>query len=75
MIVLGSTQIDEKGFIVGTTSISECFKMLRDPFILFCFLCIICHVGVDVGTNTYAPKILMARLGGTLDEAAFATSL
>lgn len=75
MIVLGSTQIDEKGFIVGTTSISECFKMLGDPFILFCFLCIICHVGVDVGTNTYAPKILMARLGRTLDEAAFATSL
>ena len=30
---------------------------------------------MDVGTNTYAPKILMARLGSTLDEAAFATSL
>lgn len=75
MIVLGTTQINEKGFTAGTTSIPECFKMLRDPFILFCFLCIICHVGLDVGTNTYAPKILMARLGNTLDEAAFATSL
>jgi fucose permease len=75
LFVLGTTQIDEKGFNVGTTSISECFKMLGDPFILFCFLCIVCHVGVDVGTNTYAPKILMARLGRTLDEAASATSI
>ena len=34
-----------------------------------------CHVGLDVGTNTTAPKILMERLGWTLNEAAFATSL
>ena len=34
-----------------------------------------CHVGIDVGTNTTAPKILMERLGMTLDEAGFATSL
>ena len=34
-----------------------------------------CHVGIDVGTNTTAPKILMERLGWTLNEAAFATSL
>ena len=30
---------------------------------------------IDVGTNTTAPKILMERLGWTLNEAAFATSL
>ena len=34
-----------------------------------------CHVGIDVGTNTTAPKILIERLGMTLNEAAFATSL
>ena len=34
-----------------------------------------CPVGIDVGTNTTAPKILMERLGFGLDEAAFATSL
>jgi fucose permease len=34
-----------------------------------------CHVGIDVGTNTTAPKILMERLGLTLNDAAFATSL
>ena len=32
-------------------------------------------MGIDVGTNTTAPKILMERLGLTLNEAAFATSL
>jgi fucose permease len=34
-----------------------------------------CHVGIDVGTNTTAPKILMERLGMGLAEAGFATSL
>lgn len=34
-----------------------------------------CHVGIDVGTNTTAPKILIERLGMSLNEAAFATSL
>ena len=34
-----------------------------------------CHVGIDVGTNATAPKILMERLGMTLNDAAFATSL
>ena len=52
-----------------------CFKLLGRPFILLCFIGIICHVGIDVGTNTTAPKILMERLGITLDEAGFAASL
>ena len=43
--------------------------------ILLCFIGIMCHVGIDVGTNTTAPKILMERIGMTLDDAAFATSL
>ena len=34
-----------------------------------------CHVGIDVGTNTTAPKLLMERLGMSLNDAAFATSL
>ena len=32
-------------------------------------------MGIDVGTNTTAPKILMERLGLSLNDAAFATSL
>ena len=53
----------------------DCLKLLGNPFIILCFLGIMCHVGIDVGTNTTAPKILMERLGMTLDEASFATSM
>ena len=71
---LGATQIEEEqpdeasGFVA-------CFKLLGKPFVLLCFLGILCHVGIDVGTNTTAPKILMERMGMTLDNASFATSL
>ena len=53
----------------------DCLKLLGNPFILLCFLGIMCHVGIDVGTNTTAPKILMERLGMNLAAAGFATSL
>ena len=53
----------------------ECVKLLGRPFILLCFLGIMCHVGIDVGTNTVAPKIIIERLALPLEEAAFATSV
>ena len=52
-----------------------CFRLLNKPFILICFVSIMCHVGIDVGTNTTAPKLLQEHLGLTLAEAGFATSL
>ena len=55
--------------------LTDCFKLLGKPIVLLSFLGIMCHVGIDVGTNTTAPKILIERLGMTLNEAAFATSL
>lgn len=57
------------------SGVGECLKLLGRPFILFCFLGIMCHVGIDVGTNTTAPKIIMERLGLPLEEAGFATSI
>lgn len=53
----------------------KALKLLGNPLVLLCFLGIMCHVGIDVGTNTTAPKILMERIGMTLNDAAFATSL
>lgn len=53
----------------------NCIRLLGNTFILLCFIGIMCHVGIDVGTNTTAPKILMERFGMTLNEAGFATSL
>lgn len=72
--VLGATPIKEER-PDKASGFKECIKLLGTPFILLCFIGIMCHVGIDVGTNTTAPKILMDRLGMTIDEAAFATSL
>ena len=57
------------------SGVGECLKLLGKPFILLCFLGIMSHVGIDVGTNTTAPKIIMERLGVSLEEASFATGL
>lgn len=72
--VLAATPIEEEK-PDKASGIGECLKLLGRPFILLCFLGIICHVGIDVGTNTTAPKIIMERLGLPLEEAGFATSV
>lgn len=72
--LLAATPIDEEK-PDKASGIGECIKLLGRPFILLCFLGIMCHVGIDVGTNTTAPKIIMERLGLPLEEATFATGL
>ena len=52
-----------------------CLRLRGKPIVLLSFFGIMCHVGIDVGTNTTAPKLLMERVGMSLNEAAFATSL
>ena len=74
VVLLSSTPIDEEK-PDKASGFKACFALLGKPFILLSFLGIMCHVGIDVGTNTTAPKILMERLGMTLSEAGFATSL
>ena len=74
-ILLWLTPIDEEPVEGKPSTFAECFKLLGTPIVLLSFFGIMCHVGIDVGTNTTAPKILMERLGMTLNEAAFATSL
>ena len=78
-LVLFSVQIEEpvadvKEEGVGTQFVNA-FKLLGNPIVLLSFIGIACHVGIDVGTNTIAPKILQERLGLTLNDAAFATSV
>ena len=72
---LGGTSIREEKAEGRPSTFGECLALLGKPFILLCFLAIMCHVGIDVGTNTTAPKILMERLDMTLADAGFATSL
>ncbi len=80
-VMLGVTPIQEDvNPLTGpqksvTEQLTDCFKLLGTPIVLLTFFGIICHVGIDVGTNTTAPKILMERLGISLNDAAFATSL
>ena len=72
--LLGATPIEEER-PDKASGVGECLKLLGRPFILLCFLGIMCHVGIDVGTNTTAPKIIMERLALPLEEAGFATGL
>lgn len=76
IIWLGITRIDEQKENSKGAMFSECFKLLGNGVILLCFLGIMCHVGIDVGTNITSPRILMERLGLTnLDDANYATSV
>ncbi|MBO4977432.1 MAG: MFS transporter [Muribaculaceae bacterium] len=72
--LLAATPIDEEK-PDRATGVVECLRLLGRPFIFLCFLGIMCHVGIDVGTNTTAPKIIMERVGLPLEEASFATGL
>ena len=74
-LLVGFSRIEETPADSRATGFIGCLKLLGNPFVLLCFFGIMCHVGIDVGTNTTAPKLLMERLGFSLDEAAFATSL
>ena len=75
ILLLGVTSIKEEAPEGKPSTFAECIALLGNPFILLMFVGIMCHVGIDVGTNTTAPKILMERIGMGLDDAAFATSL
>ncbi len=75
MLLLGLTPIEEEKAEGRPSTFAECLSMLGTPVVLLSFLAIVCHVGIDVGVNTTAPKILMERLGLSLNEAAKATSL
>lgn len=74
-VALCVTSIPEEHNEGKATGIMDSVRLLGRPIVLLSFIGIMCHVGIDVGTNTTAPKILIERLGWSLNEAAFATSL
>lgn len=86
-LILVLTPVPEAAADAGTTDgeghevesvwqqFKSCLQLLGTPVVLLCFLGIMCHVGIDVGTNTTAPKLLQERLNMSLNDAAFATSL
>jgi len=74
-VLLLATPIEREAASGRASSFADCFRLLGRPIVLLSFLGIMCHVGIDVGTNTTAPKLLMERVGMSLNEAGFATSL
>ena len=74
-IYLGMTKIEEEIPKDKSSSFVDCLKLLGDTSVLLFFLGIISHVGIDVGVNTCAPKIIMERLGLPLEKAGIATSI
>ncbi|MBT1179274.1 MFS transporter [Bifidobacterium vespertilionis] len=69
-ILLALDKIEEPAPDAGTTTIAKCFKLLGDPIILLCFLGIVSHVGVDVGINAQAPRILTEHTGDQFTSIA-----
>lgn len=57
------------------TSLSKAFALLGDKLILIIFLAIFFLVGVDVGTNTVAPKLMMERAGWVIEKAGLSSSV
>lgn len=74
-LFLGLTQIKEEDSAGKNSTFAQCFALLGDKVILLSFFGIMCHVGIDVGVNVTAPKIIMERLGLSLADAGYATSI
>lgn len=74
-IYLGITKIEENAPTGKSSGFVDCIKMLGDSSVLVLFLGIVAHVGIDVGVNTCAPKIIMERLALPLEKAGIATSI
>lgn len=72
---LGGTKIEEEMPKGKSSGFIECLKLLGDASVLLLFLGIVAHVGIDVGVNTCAPKIIMERLALPLEKAGVATSI
>ena len=74
-VYMSVTQIEEKMSQDKMSGFMTTLKMLGEPAVLVLFLGIVAHVGIDVGVNTCAPKILMERLGLPVEEAGIATTI
>lgn len=69
------TPIQEEQVVAKAGSFGSVFGILKDKTILLLFLGILFVVGVDVGLNTAAPKILMERCGMNSIDAGYGPSM
>ena len=69
------TQIQESEIYSKANSFADIIYLLKNKVILLLFLGIVFVVGVDVGMNTTAPKLLMDRAGLNSIDAGYGTSV
>lgn len=74
VIALNFTKVKEMP-VEHQSTFGECLALLKDSSILMLFLGIMMHVGIDVGVNTTAPKLLIERTSMALAQAGYATSI
>jgi len=69
------TDIKEQTVEETSSSFMKCIALLGNGIVLLLFIGILVHVGIDVGMNITAPKLLIERTGMPLSEAGYATSI
>jgi fucose permease len=74
IVLLFLSKVEEPKVENKSTSFWASFSLLGDVTVLFLFLGIMAHVGLDVGLNTTAPKLLIEKLNIPLADAGYATS-
>ena len=74
-VLLAKTAIHEEAPQGQPSTFSQCWALLANSTVLLFFIGIMFHVGIDVGTNTSGPQILMERLGWQLKDAIIASGI
>ncbi|SCD22249.1 Fucose permease [Proteiniphilum saccharofermentans] len=75
VLLLLFSKTEEQGFENRQSSFKSVLTLLKDKYILYCFLIILFIVGLDVGINTSAPELLMKRMGLELSRAGLGSSV
>lgn len=75
VLLLLFSKIDEQEFENRQSTFRSVLTLLKDKYILYCFLSILFIVGLDVGINTSAPELLMKRTGLELSRAGLGSSV
>jgi len=75
IVYLFFTNIKEHAASETSLSFLKCIALLGSSTVFLLFAGILVHVGIDVGMNITAPKLLMERTGISLSEAGYATSI
>lgn len=75
VLLLAFSKVREIGFASTPATFAGVASLLKDRFILYCFLGIFLLVGFDVGMNVSVPELLMRHAGLSLENAGYGTSI